>query len=71
MIEVYGKQFEIQLPTVKQVFEFQEKAKESANEFQASIELLKVLGFPEDVIDSLTADDFKSIIEYIFAPKKK
>lgn len=71
-MEIYGTEFDLSVPTVKQIKSFHDASKtEGFDEFKISVDFLIELGFPKELIDELTADDFKSVIEHVFNPKKK
>jgi hypothetical protein len=71
-MEVYGVEFEISMPTVKQLKHFNDLSKaEGFNEFDGSCKFLVELGVPESVIEDMNSDDFKALIDHVFEPKKK
>lgn len=72
VITIYGKDYEVRKPSVKQMVEFMQSSKEDGfNEADASIELLSKLGLPADLVQHLDADDFTALTKYLFEPKKK
>lgn len=72
IIEIYGQQVGINFPTVMQMAKYKELSKqEGFDEFTESIKLLVELGIPQELLNEMPADDFKTLVEYIFIGKKK
>lgn len=71
-VEIYGQKFEINKPTVKQLAKFYSKSKvDGFDEFSESLIFLEEIGFPKEILEQLTSDHYKQIMEFVFSDKKK
>lgn len=72
IVNIYGNEVEISLPTVKQLREFAEKSKqEGFDDFSGAVEMLVQAGVPSELVNELSPGDFKSLVEFVLDVKKK
>lgn len=69
--KVYGKEYELASPTVRQVHQFNKKAKEEGvDDVELSIAFINELGLPEDEAWEMETAHLKEIIDTVIGQKK-
>lgn len=73
-VRIYGKEFEISKPTVKQIKaltkEFDAKSQDAAKSTDQLIVFLSGLGLPADLMEEMPAEHFNALVEYVIGVKK-
>lgn len=73
-VKIYGKEYEITKPTVRQLKTVQKKIEDNkGNLTEGSDEMIKFiaqLGIPEDVVEGLPAEHFNLLVEHLVGAKK-
>lgn len=73
-IKIYGKEFEISKPTVKQIKAitktFDAKSDDVARSTDQLITFLSGLGLPSDLMEDMPAEHFNALVEYVLGVKK-
>lgn len=69
-LDVYGKEYKLNFPTMKQLNEFQKKSEgKDVQEIEMMFDFLDSLGLPKEVSENLYPDDISNIMEAL-VPKK-
>jgi hypothetical protein len=73
-VNIYGKEYSLSKPTVRQTEKLQEEIKLSKDDQSASFGLMKKwvegLGLPGEVIMDMELDHFVSLVEHLSGSKK-
>lgn len=75
-IKIYGKEFEITKPTVKQLKTLSQKidgmktGEAAAQATDEMIQFVSQLGIPGDILEELPGEHFNALVEFIVGSKK-
>lgn len=71
-VGIYGKEYDLRKPTVKEAEQMRKAVKAAGDEPQLEIfsKFLAHLGLPQDVVESMEMDHFVKLTEFLLAGKK-
>lgn len=73
-IKIFGKDIDLQRPTLSQVIDNEEKMKSAVNDSKKVADIMNgfvvSLGMPKDVADKMTTDHYSKLMEHLNGGKK-
>jgi hypothetical protein len=75
-MKIFGTEYDIQLPTMKEVKELGEQAKARAkgesekSALDSEVEFVVKAGIPMDVIEKLPPSSYRQVVDFLFADLK-